>query len=93
MSGTISNLLNLVQIESGFQNINKSKFILLDHVMNDIDRYEYLAKKKGLKFQFQCFEMENSSDGWLIDTDPQLLSIILNNLYETQSNMLRIHQL
>lgn len=82
MSGTISNLLNLVQIESGFQNINKSKFILLDHVMNDIDRYEYLAKKKGLKFQFQCFEMENSSDGWLIDTDPQLLSIILNNLYE-----------
>lgn len=82
MSGTITNLLNLVQIESGFQSISKIKFSLLDHIMSDIDRYNHLAKKKALKFQFQCFEEESDSGDWMVETDPQLLSISLNNLYE-----------
>ncbi len=34
------------------------------------------------KFQFQCFEEESDSGDWMVESDPQLLSISLNNLYE-----------
>jgi len=82
MSGTIANLLNLVQIESGFQNLKMSEVELLDLVLNCIDRHEYLARKKGLKFQIQCIDSETPQQNWLIFTDAQFFTIIINNLLD-----------
>lgn len=82
MSGTINNLLNLVQIESGFQNIHKTNFSLLDLILTKIDRLDYLAKKKNIKFQIKCTEDEGPQDFWQVESDIQLVSIILNNILE-----------
>jgi len=82
MSGTISNLLNLVQIESGFQNLKISQVGLLDHVLLVVDRLEFIARKKSIKFQIQCDELESGNTEWMVNTDAQLFSIILNNILE-----------
>lgn len=82
LSSTITNLLNLVQIESGFQNFNSVEVDLLDHVMSEVDRLDYLARKKGLKFQIKCIDQNPNQPEWCIKTDPQLLSIIFGNLLE-----------
>lgn len=82
MSGTINNLLMLVQIESGFQSINTTDVNLLDQLLAEIDHIDYLAHKKALKFQVICNDTESSAGPWTINTDPQLLSIVLNNLLE-----------
>lgn len=82
LSSTITNLLNLVQIESGFQNFNSVEVDLLDHVMSEVDRLDYLARKKGLKFQIKCIDQNPNQPDWCIKIDPQLLSIIFGNLLE-----------
>ena len=82
MSGIISNLLTLVQIESGFQTFKSIEVDLLDQVMSEIDRLDYLARKKSLKFQIKCDDNDAPLTGWTTTTDPQLLSIILHNIFE-----------
>ena len=82
MSSTISNLLNLVQIESGFQNLKMSQVGLLDQILFSVDRLEYIARKKSVKFQVHCEDSEVAEAEWMVHTDPQLLSIILNNILE-----------
>ncbi len=82
MSSTISNLLNLVQIESGFQNFSTSDVDLLDLVMCEVDRLDYLARKKALKFQIKCTDQNPNNSDWTIKTDAQLLTIIFSNLLE-----------
>lgn len=82
MSGTITNLLTLVQIESGFQSLHSIEINFLDQILSEIDRLDYLARKKGLKFQVFCQEQDVAQSDWLARTDPQLLSIIFTNLLE-----------
>lgn len=82
MSSTISNLLNLVQIESGFQNLKISKVGLLDQILLSVDHLEYIARKKSVKFQVHCEDSTEAETEWMIHTDPQLFSIILNNVLE-----------
>lgn len=83
MSSTISNLLNLVQIESGFQNLKVSEVELLDQILFSVDHLEYIARKKSVKFQVHCEDSEVAAETeWMTHTDPQLFSIILNNVLE-----------
>lgn len=82
MSSTITNLLNLVQIESGFQNLKMSKVGLLDQILFSVDHLEYIARKKAVKFQVRCENSEAAEAEWMVHTDPQLFSIILNNVLE-----------
>lgn len=82
MSSTISNLLNLVQIESGFQSLKETKFDILDKVISEIDTLDFLARKKGIKFQVHCEEYADQQFDWIIRSDSQLISIIFKNLLE-----------
>ncbi|MEY4616529.1 MAG: hypothetical protein RJB66_1489 [Pseudomonadota bacterium] len=82
MSGTINNLLTLVQIESGFQGIRPTEVNFLDHLLAEVDRLDYLARKKDLKFQVVLQDQDLSPAAWVTQIDPQLLSIILTNLIE-----------
>lgn len=82
MSGTITNLLSLVQIESGFQSVNLIEVDILDHILSEIDHLDFLARKKGLKFQIVCDDQDISPSAWITHLDPQIFSILLNNLIE-----------
>jgi signal transduction histidine kinase len=84
MSGTITHLLNLVQIESGFQTLRFVEVDLLDQLLTQIDRFDYLARKKALKFQVQCDDPNGdpNSSHWTTQTDLQLFAILLTNILE-----------
>ncbi len=83
MSRTITNLLSLVQIESGFQSVKFEKFDFLDHVLKEVDRLDHYAKSNQMKFLLDCKEFEGGGEHqWEICSDPQLISVVLTNLIE-----------